>query len=137
MQLRLDMESDSEEKRENDTTINDLATAFFVRDLRRALGMMGCTPQCIEDSGVCEPIDVAHEFVTTGPCFEKVESDLSQQAIPTRIEVMLEGDHETVMTTNMHFDNAQASTYESFADIEDSQHCARAAFLAKCLQPKK
>ncbi len=137
MTLCLDSESYSMRKQENETTINDMATAFFVRDLQRAIGLMGCTPQCIDDVGLWEPMDAAHDFVTAGPCFESSEGDLPDLSMPAKIEVMLEGDNDTVMSTDMQTDEVPSSMYESFADIEQPRNCARTAFLAKCLQPKK
>jgi hypothetical protein len=116
---------------QNETTIDDLATAAFVNDIRRVLGVVGCTPQCAEDWGVCEPMDAAHDFVTAGPCFEPSENgnslrgDDKSPGIPTKIEVMFgDGENDTVISETVY----SGSAYESFREFVQPQ----AAMLTKC-----
>lgn len=127
---------DSHGHREEPITIDDMAAAIFVEDLQRALSAIGCTPRCIEDAGICVPFDAAHDYVTTGPCFDGDSDDADE--IPSRIEVMFDGENDTIMSSRESI--GPGSTYESFRSIEATtrvRNFAQHACLSKCLQPEK
>ena len=144
MTIKVDQESSSPGNQSHRAaTIDDLAAAFFVDDLQRALSAMGCTPDRIESSGICLPFDTAHEYVTAGPCFGPADENPDdydvKPSIPSKIEVLFDGESDTIMSTSVCSGSiGSGSSYESFRRIEvTSRNCAQANFLKKCLHPEK
>lgn len=138
MAIQVNQDASSPEEQEQGKTINDVATALFVVDLERALDAMGCSPQYIEESGVCISVDTAHDFITAGPCFELAEGD-PNKAIPSKIEVMRDGENDTIMSSGMPSDSlTSVSDYEAFGGIESaSGGCAEPPFWTSCLKSEK
>ena len=122
---------------DKEMTIDDLATASFVRDLKRALNLVGCTPECLDCFGVSDDDD-KHEFIVDGTCFEHTKEDI---LFPTPGSIMkgvaIEIDCKTVNSSSTQSEANRSTTYESFAEIEAQGNCARSSLLTKCLQPKK
>ena len=135
----MESQGPSVELNEGVVTIDDMATVLLRHDIRRALGALGCTPQCMEDWGVFAQIDVAYDFVTTVPSFDPLENDLFDSSnveptVPTKIEVMLDGVTDTVMTSSFHSEDVYSGSanYEYFRGIEQPLHCSQVEFLTTC-----
>ena len=124
------------ESSDKEITIDDLATATFVRDLKRALNMVGCTPQCMDYFGVSD--DDNHEFIVDGACFEPTKDDMLIPTTDISIRgLMVEIDNKTIHSGSTHSETKHSGIYESFANIEGPGNCARSSLFTKCLQPKK
>ena len=118
---------------DKEITIDDLATATFVKDLKRALGMVGCTAQCLDYFGVSD--DDTHDFIADGMCLESSK----EHANPTTdiSGLVVEIDNKTINSESTHSGTKHSGIYESFANIEGPANCARSSLFTKCLQPKK
>lgn len=135
---------DKEEKDDTAaTTIDDMVTSIFVDDLQRAIGVIGCSPQAMEDAGVCSTMDYAQEFVTEGHCFHsqqtpKAGGDLLESE-RSKVELLYDGDYSTVVSTaTSHSIVTNDDTYQSFEEISAEQgHPRRGGFLQKLFKTEK